>query len=157
MPLSQMITTELTLTNSEVIHLPTTPITIAPAVVGAVLYPLFAHARLNWVADYSNIDANAQLQIRVGGQDTVIPLRQEVTSSVGGLLAGGGPDGTHAFFSPFFVLVAGVFSSYSNIYDSDIVNFPIVIKIDNGVAGILTGGNAGNSLTLQVAYMVLPI
>ena len=159
MPVSQQLTAELILTNAQVIALPTTSVQIVAAVPGAVLWPLFAHARLEWVADYGNIDAGAVLQIRAGGTDTVLPLYQGLQSGVSGLLAGGGPDGSHAFFSPFLVGngEAGGFGSYSNIYDSDVVNLPLTIQIDNAAAGILNGGNAGNSIGLQVVYMVLPI
>ena len=161
MPLAQMITAEATLSNAEIINLPTTPIDLVAAVPDAVIYTLFAHARMQWVADYTNISVDAKFQIRIGSTaDTLFPLRQEINSSVSGLLAGGGPDGTHAFFSPQIIPGAALSDSFSSIagfYDSDAVNKPITVRIDNSAAGILTGGDAGNSLTIQVVYMVLPI
>lgn len=158
MPVSQIYLAEDTLTDAQTKASPTTPITIVPAVVGAVLYPLFAHARATWVADYTNINAAAFLQILIGSNsETLWALSNAVVSSVSALLAGGGPDGTHAFFSPRFSTSGGAFSSMANFYDSDVVNQPIRFQMDNGGSGNLTGGDPGNTLKVQVAYMVLPI
>lgn len=146
------------LTDAETKALPTTPVTIVPAEIGILLYPLFAHARMQWVADYTNIDASALFQVRLGASsETLIPLSNAVGSSVSALLAGGGPDGTHAFFSPRFSTAGGAFSSLANFYDSDVVNQPIMAIIDNGLSGNLTGGNAGNSLSIEAYYVRIPV
>lgn len=151
---------EVTLTNAQVLALPTTAIQIVAAIPDGIIYLLFAHARMEWVADYTNIDAGSLINLSIGGSDTVWPLRQGIGSSVSALLAGGGPDGTHAFFSPRFANGAALsdsFGALANFYDADLVNLPLKISLNNGAAGDLTGGDAGNSLTVQAVYMILPV
>lgn len=150
----------VTLTDAEIKALPTTPIEIIPAQgAGKLLYPIGAAYHLNWVADYGNIDTDAQLRLIVNTTDFLLPLRQDTLSQVSALLAGGGPDGTDAFTSPQFIKKSGAdwFSGFANLYDSDVVNKAVFLAADNSGAGNFDGGNAGNSLLLEVLYTIIDV
>lgn len=165
MPATQVLQASHTFTDAEVKTLPTTQHEIIPAAgAGNIIFPFYSIVRLQWVADYTNIDAAAQLKFTVGGASNVLfPFRQDIASSVSGILAGGGPDGsmgwTPAVFQGSVAAAPGALlaTGTSGYYDSDLVNFPLVFTADNGAAGNFTGGDAGNSLRVQVIYIILSI
>lgn len=151
----------ITLTDAEVKTLPTASVELIPTPgTNRFILVFFAHAHLEWIADYTNIDAASLINLTIGTSETVWPLRQSIGSGVSALLAGGGPDGTHAFFSPRFAAGAAhsdSFSATSNLYDADIVNLPLTISLNNGGAGNLTGGDAGNALKVTLLYTIIDI
>ena len=54
------------------------------------------------------------------------------------------------------LLPAGAHQTYANV-NNDIDNKGIAIGLDNGISGNLTGGNAANSLTVSVVYIVINV
>lgn len=165
MPATQVLQASHTFTDAEVKTLPTTQHAIIPAAgAGYIIFPFYSIVRLQWVADYTNIDAAAQLKFTIGGaSNALLPFRQDILSGVSAILAGGGPDGTIAWSSAAFQglvnaapgsVIPGGSTGY---YDSDLVNNPLVFAADNGAAGNFTGGDVGNELQVQVIYTVLSI
>lgn len=149
-----------TLTDAEVKALPTTSRDVIPAPgAGKIIFPFGAFYHVNWVADYEGIGSDAQLQLRLNGIDVLVPVRQDVVSSVSGLLAGGGPDGTNAFAVMAFLKKNGfdLFAAISSLYDSDISNQPLVLSASNSDNADFTGGNAGNSLKVTVLYTIIDV
>lgn len=156
----------VTLTNAQIKALPTTSITIVPAQgAGKAVWPVFATARMDWHADYGNIDgADGQLGLGVTPGGLVTSFLQEVsTGLLTSLLAGGGPDGSWAVFTPAqrvsrsagfgdvpFVIADGGW------YDSDIANKLLDLRMQNP-AGNLTGGDSANSLKVTLFYVVVDI
>ena len=87
------------LTDAQIKALPTTAVTIVPAPgIGKLIIPQVAIARMNWTADYDNIDSVCALYVDLSGT-FVGALFQETLSGVSSLLAGGGPDGTIVAFT----------------------------------------------------------
>lgn len=150
----------VTLTNAQIKALPTTAVEIVPAPgANRIVYPFGAFLHLNWIADYTNIDADAQIKLVVLSSDLLIALREDTQSQVTSLLAGGGPDGTNALTGVQFLkkTAADVFSGNSGFYDSDIMNKSVVLSAYNGSSGNFTGGNVGNSLQATVLYTVIDV
>lgn len=157
----------VTLTDAQVKALPTTGVTVVAAQgAGKLILPISAVVRHAWVADYTNIDAEAQIRIVVNGGDMVHPFRQDVLSQVSSLLAGGGPDGSIGLTHARVVALGDsdavspgpvIFSGGAGWYDSDLENFACKIMASNGAAGDFTGGDGGNELTVTVNYSVIDI
>jgi len=49
------------------------------------------------------------------------------------------------------------FTSLSFFGDADVVNQPLRILIDNAMAGVLTGGNAGNAITGSTLFFQMDV
>lgn len=158
------------LTNAQIIQLPLTPVeVIAAPGANKLLFPTIVIARLNWVADYSNINATSYLAVDISGS-FIMPLRQAILSGVSALLAGGGPDGTLVAF-PLNLINQGETTTAtpavnphthhtgadSGFYDSDLVNKPLKIRMENVGDGPLGDGDAGNTLIIAVTYKVLNV
>lgn len=156
----------VTLTNAQIIALPTTAVEIVPAPgANKLLVPQVIMLHMKWVADYSNIDPTAQLKADTAGSFMTL-LSQPSLSGVSALLAGGGPDGT---WVPITIqqlaksvptpaesvnhLHNGV--ADSGFYDADIVNVSLSISLDNAEAGDLEDGHSDNELQVSVVYYVL--
>lgn len=132
------------LTNAQILALPTTPITLVEAIPGAIIVPHMIGFLLSpWVADYTNIDGAANLDININSVFTP------------------------ATFVPGAILAQGaatvIWCNYGREYDflpnpiADLMNFPLVLSADNAAAGNFTGGNATQILTVQAFYEVLRI
>lgn len=141
------------LTNAEMLALPTTPINLVAAPgVGKKLVAISTIITLkNWVANYTNIAANAELAI--GNQHSFPTLMlQSQGSQVSNLLAAGE--------SAFNIALASMPSdqinttSQSGYLDADFDNLPLQLRMTNGANGNLTGGNAAQSIVVEVYYML---
>lgn len=145
------------LTNTQVVNLPTTPITLisAPS-AGHVLCPQFAVYQCLATTDYSSIDANAQIKIGVAGNDWML-LEEAVNDQVSGLLANGGgaSDASCAYNAPTVRVVSDRTKGQSGILSSDWGAKALILSMDNGATSSLGGGNAANTLTITVAYYLL--
>ena len=146
----------VTLDNDEIIALPTTPVTIIAALADKVIIPNFAVLHLaNWAADYGDIHAAALIVVALNSSAGIFSIVDNSTASeVSSLLAGGGPDGTFTFLGPA-QRVATLTKALGGYYESDIVNKPLTIAMDNNNGQLLSGGNAAQSLIVSVAYYVL--
>lgn len=129
---------------------------------GKVILPLACSLRLGGAAiNYANIDAAAKLILCATA--TALPewfvLDESVGSAVSGVLAIGGGSPTWGFAfgkmgvnaAPATVGIAGGF------FDSDLVNVSVSAYIDNAAAGVLTGGNAANTLKVTVWYVEVEV
>lgn len=145
-----------TLTNDEIIHLPTTEIAVVSAAgSGLTIMPIFGSLALHWVADYTNINVNATMAIT--GYLSV--LDEGVTpsqSKVSALLAGGGDAWTYMLPSNSVDEANSSTILASTIGGEPVAseNAALTVYIANGGSGILTNGNAGNTLTISVAYLI---
>jgi hypothetical protein len=143
LPLS-VVQTVITLTNDQIKALPTTPVeVVASPGANKAIVAIRGLARLEWVADYTNVDVGAEMQI-----DGLGPL-----TDVAGLLALG--HSSSAFFVPTARSTAvGTFiAAESGWADEDYIDRPFVIAAVN--TGDFTGGNAGNSLKVSMLYTVI--
>ena len=160
-------TKTVTLTNAQIKALPSTAVEIIPAQgENTLIIPYFAVARMGWVADYTNIDATAYIQLDITGL-FITPLLQNTLSGVSALLAGGGPDGTMVVFLMNHLAKSSITAAAPNVtphyhqgatdsgwYDSDIVNKPITISAFNNGSDF-QGGDPNNTLQIIVNYTVV--
>lgn len=128
--------------------LPTTTPTLIPALGANILaLPVYVTLQMDWIADYTNIDANSGLNVwtDVASFQTITGFPEAVEGAVSGVFAGG---------SNSFAIMGNVFASDFNFgFDpADLRNDITVLAFGNGAAGNLTGGNAGNVLTVTVFY-----
>lgn len=153
-----MLSVTKTLTNSEIIHLNETPIEILAAPgANKIIFPLAAWLRVDWHADYGDIDAGSQIDIKVGGN--ILTGISNAESSVTSLLAGGGSDGSNAFTGlalTQFVLSTPAYvtpKGSAGFFDGDVSNKPMTISASN--PGNFSGGDPLNTLKVTVFYVVV--
>ncbi len=146
----------VTLTNAQIKALPLTGVDIIPAqgsgtvvicgayVGGGLSGAMFMH----WVADYTNVDASIAWQFYVGNFNNIL-----ASYDAGDFFVWGAA-------SPFFLL--GPQSDPDTSYPipvinsiSDFDNKAVTLKVLNASLGALTGGNASNTLTVSLPYMIL--
>ena len=151
------LTKIVTLTNAQVINLPSTPIELIAAIPGAIVYPISAWMRLTWVADYGAIDAASALQVCWGfdSSSSLVSIVERV-GGISELLSAG--KNRSAFMGIFSTISAPPMFAVSSMDDNECVNVPVVLALDNGGgAATLSGGNAGNSLKVAVFYNVFEV
>lgn len=156
------------LTDAQIKSLPTTPVELFPAPGdGKLIVPFVAVARMEWHADYGNINATSSISVDLTA-NVLGALAENTLSGVSALLAGGGPDGTLVFFTiqqlaqtistpvaPTNHFHSG--KADSGFYDSDIVNKPMRILAENVGDGDFTGGDAANVLRITIFYAVIEV
>jgi hypothetical protein len=153
-----------TLTNAQVLALPTTPIQVVAA-PGANKLLLFTNAflRLVWAADYSNIDASVSLSLNLNTNTAAI---LSGSNDVGGLLSFG--ENGNAFMWPNArvsgaadlvtgVVGAMVFGVGGFDDEPQMVNKPFSLEVNNSGLGNFTGGDVANELQIYVVYSVLTL
>lgn len=137
----------VTLTDAQVKALPTTGIQIVASpgagkhllVVGVSLY-------LDWTADYTNIDPTAVISLNFG-----------TTSNVaGGRLIEGEGDVTR-MLAPGEDALGFLVQEYKALDADQAVNLGLNLKATNGAAGDFTGGNAANTLKVQVWFVTVTL
>lgn len=148
------------LTNAEVIALPTTAIQLVAGIAGKILLPVCAWLRLDWTANYTNIDAACILNI--GGTWVFLAyLDQSISNDtkVSKLLADGAD--RSAFLGPLANIkadVAGMTVAYGQsggIANADVEGQSLDLIINNGGSGNFTGGDVANRLIVDVFYNVI--
>lgn len=139
-PAIEVLQTRRVLTHAQILALPTTPVIIVPSMpVPLVLVGVRATAYMRtWVANYTNIDAAAELLIA-----TSFDPIEESSGQVSDLLAAF-QEG-FAFFKPGSI--AGDHAGVSGQ--------AIGILADNNGMGAFTGGNAATTLVVDVDYYLL--
>jgi hypothetical protein len=133
------------LTNAQVLAFEGAPIQILAAKAGVIRWPILACLRLEWAADYGNIDAQAQIKINTG-TNSVSSFNEAVGDYVSGLLAAG--ESAFGYENTFGI---------SGFLDGDIVNKNISVSLDNNGAGQLSGGDPANVLTVSVYCIEFPV
>lgn len=117
-------------------------VTLLAGIAGKIILPhIVCYTLKPWVADYTNIDVTANVEVNINGVFT------PPTLTGGGLLAQG-----HANI---------IWSELGRDYDgtpynyNNLVGQPLTLTITNGGAGDFTGGDISTILTVQVFYEVL--
>lgn len=139
--------------------LPTTGITAIPALgANKIIIPTFAYFFLNWVADYSNINANCTIGFLYSGDksSSLLNFLEAAGGQISNLLIDGASHG--ALMVPtFYILPDGTgYSSLGQYSDEPAtINAPLVLKASNGGDGDFGGGDSGNSLQILVSFFIL--
>jgi len=157
-PLMVMKSSTRPLTDAEVIALPTTGVEVVPSPgPGKIRYPLAAFARLNWFADYSNIDAAARLTLQYAGLNGFRLAWDQTITALSALLASS--QSSSAFASQVQFIPSGSGATFGDFgyADGDCVDKGIVLKINNQMAGDLAGGDPRNVLTVIVYYVEIEL
>ena len=144
----------VTLTDSQIKALPTTPVElIASPGANKFILPISATVYFHWTANYTNIDSNAALNIsHANGYSLLTALfENDGSSSISNLL--NDDDDYMAIFTQKAETTSGRNIAYY-IWPGGLVNKNLTIGLYNGFSGTLTGGDANNSITVTVLYTV---
>lgn len=141
---------EGTISNTLVKGLPTTGVNIALA-QGATkgVIPLWAILSLRgWTADYTNIDAGAELSFKSAGSEISLGF----TDNVPAILA---PGANSTNIIPMKAdLTGGIATGFS---DAEILNTILKLTLNNGSSGDLTGGGSAMYLKYVVACFTIDL
>lgn len=157
----------LTLTHAQILALPTTPITVVSAPpAGTRIFPMFATVWANTTSGaYTNIDATyAALEIAYPGIGAwpLTPIVNDATvTKLTDLL--GGVNNSHVTLPPYLegldagaVALVGEYNIAIHVDSGSIDGVALQVRIDNNGAGVLTGGNAANTVKIVVYYALEP-
>lgn len=153
----------VTLTNAQVLALPTTAIQLVAAPgAGKILVPLLAWFYVNWTADYTNIDASAALGIEYGTTlASALATFQEATdfgNQVSNLLADGASHAAVMGPGDFASSTGGAVSGRGQFADDPgVVNAALNVYANNAPSGNFTGGDAANTIQVTVYYNTLTL
>lgn len=158
-PAGWLLYNRVVFTNAQVLALPTTPLTVLPTVAGSLIVPLKIMAQWNTIAGiYTNIDAAGYLAFEVnsitfsdflGNDATTTPALTDLTTALG--TASNPPWSFDAFRSTVDPASAGWGAGPEEV---SAAAGPLQLFCNNGGSGNLTGGNAANSLTVDVWYVL---
>jgi len=147
------------LTDAQIKALPTTPIEIIAAQGSdKMIFAVFATLQLkNYVADYTNIDATASLQLVSTGTSagTLVNVAQNLGTSLGNILAAG--DNTLNWLQLYQGIVSNTIVPATGSIPSDFNNQNLAIKINNQGDGNLTDGDSSTTLKVTVYYVVVDL
>lgn len=124
--------------------LPDADVVLVPAIGGAVILPhIVSYILAPWVADYTNLDAQGNVNVNVNG------LFTPPTFTLAGLLAQGHRNVVWQCLGRDY--------DYTPVNYDDAVGQALVLNLDNDGSGAFTGGDPTTVLTVQVFYEVLRI
>lgn len=135
------------LTNAEIKALPTTAIEIIPA-PGSLktILPITGYLRHNYTANYTNINASAKMSVRLAAATDLGMLNEAILGQTLSALLANTADGDAQ-------LNFNSMSSGTGLTENAAYN----LYINNNSAGDLTGGDALNSLQVDVIFAMLDI
>lgn len=138
---------QVVLNHDNIIALPTTPVDVTPTPdAGIVIVPLASTFSLAWTDDYASIDATASMHLTYdSGTEIAGSALLEDDDEVSALLA----DGADAFATLAISKVVGPTADNSGV--------AVQLLIDNGMTGVLTGGDPANLLTVTVYYIEVAV
>lgn len=150
----------LTLTNAQILALPTTSLEILPAPgAGKIIVPFHAMLRMTYIGGTTNIDGSAKVAVVWGSgfDGNSLDVINEATSG-GGKVSNLIASGTDAqiFLSFQQEVDSGITSPLLN-GNTSAFNNALYLWCDNNGAGNFTGGDAGNSLKVYVWYTELTL
>ncbi len=161
----QLCATTITLTDAQIKALPTTPITVvAAAGASTLIQPQFAYLFAKTSAGaYTNINAAGSLTLAVSGYGGMgfVPNDASITAGsktrLTDLLGSATNHQTQlsAYFDTEGVDGWGPVGVVQTMTSG--VNQPLQVTLSNGGSGNLTGGNAANTLTVVVTYVVVAV
>lgn len=143
MPTALIISPKVIVPYADILLLPTIqyPILAAPG-VGFRIYPLFALMSLKQTVAYTNLDISTIAQLKYPNSSTSFISNGSAKVALQK--------------TANFQLSLGSISLIGND-DVDCNNQGMFLKFDNGAAGNLTGGIAGQRLEVIVGYTILPV
>lgn len=154
--------TSVTLTNAQIKALPTTPIVLAAAPpAGFLIQPLLATLFAKTASGaYTNIDAAGSLNVAadifaLGYVPNDVAITTGSATRLTDLLGGTGNKTVN--LTPYVDTESMDGWGNVGVVGSTPAPTALTIAIDNGGSGVLTGGNAANTLTVIVLYVVIPI
>lgn len=150
---TSQITTEIT--HANILAWTTTELTLVPAPGdGKIIIPTSAQIWwTNYVADYTNINAAAVLVLYTSETKLQQP-NQAVSTGVANILAPG--FASIAYLFPQANVSGGLLYPISGNPLADETNKPLKMYLENS-AGPLTGGNAANTLKINVNYYIVTL
>jgi hypothetical protein len=151
MPLFRVVRHTVTLTDAQIKALPTTPVeTVATPGAGKILLPLSVTYHANFAAAYTNVDPTAAVHVIFDG-GSVLEFGRGLFLAQAGQWA----HGNVGYFR------RGQLDGQANaalaFAHAGLDDTALTIAIDNNSAGVLTGGNSANTLTVQTRYIVLDL
>jgi hypothetical protein len=172
-------------TNAQILATPTTALVVVPAQgAGTTIVPLYARFVMDTSAGaYTNIDPGTssgtggswEFAIASGGTDVfsylvnrfgglTVDSTQTLITQFLGMVGkqlweprhyGAPKDPTDNTTGPYFFQGWGLLSDPTITPVTDSQNQPLILFVSNGALGNYTGGNAANTLTATVLYMVV--
>lgn len=153
----------ITLSHTQIIALPTTPIEVIPApgankIIHGLGGAMISHTL---AGSYTNIDVAAFLQLSCAGWPVLnyLPNDASITNGSATRLTDffQGADLVHLVPAMDTEGVANWGPVPFMITLSEVINQPLQVSIDNASAGMLTGGNAANTLQIVVYYTIIDL
>lgn len=159
---STLLSTTVTVTNAEMLTLPTTPVSLVPAPGAAFqLVPLLVDVRGNTTGGaYTNIDPDGWIVLAFNGTDIWSNyLTNDSTIGYTFLSTTLGAAGDFCFQFVPFTLAEPIFG-WGNLVDprgNVEPNQPLVLTSENFGSGNFTGGHSANLLVLTTYYTVVAV
>lgn len=144
--------------HADILTLPTTPVEILPTYTGDVMVSVVqAIAISNIVAAYTN--GGTMTEVVTGWDDVNHDATVPFDVSPGGIWTLLDDSGFCTVPGSVLYTDGGTFvnASNGNLPLSGVQNTNLALSINNGAGGNLTGGNAGNTLTITVIGIAIPI
>lgn len=131
--------------------LPTTPFQVVQAVTGKIIFPLWIILKLDWFANYTNVDASCYAGLSPV-VDTEIDVRPFINIS--------SFDSDFLASSKDMYSIGGAGLNFDDLisaaYDgTNAVSKALNLRVVNGALGDFTGGDARNSIQGKIGYITL--
>ncbi len=159
---TSILSATVELTDAQIKALEGSPIEIVAAQVGKIIMPSLALLSSNCLSDYTNINANSKIRVLASGGSAYMEAYNQTDGAVTLLLAPTanlGDTKAFQFITPSQTTTAvsntqtGGFTNLTSEYE----NRNLLLGFTNSGGGVLTGGNAANTLKVTVYYVVVDL